>query len=113
MATGFRGTHRPERREQPSGSHRKDGPARGCGLVRPAFSTQPRSARTLPRKGSTSTQGTVTLVSLDRFEETLKFGRAIRDRIRDLVEELDAMPEEHGPAPQALMAWRVSLLVMT
>jgi hypothetical protein len=47
-----------------------------------------------------------------RIADMLALGRRVRNRLRDVANEIDALPEEEGPVAIALVTWRVALLMM-
>jgi hypothetical protein len=47
------------------------------------------------------------------IEDMLALGRRVRERLRAVAHEIDALPEEEGPVAIALVTWRVALLIMS
>jgi hypothetical protein len=39
-------------------------------------------------------------------------GQRVRERVKTLVEELEALPDEQGPSAQAIVTWRVCILIL-
>lgn len=53
-----------------------------------------------------------TISDADRIRDPVALGNRVRARIKILIDELDALPEEPGPVGLALITWRVCLLVL-